>query len=320
MVLSFGIYLPFWGMRLARDMRKRFPKISHPGMYFLGWLLGLSAPFVAYTQGSQIRRLNMMAGQPPAPNPTLLLGLFLLTFVSGFLLKDDPGPVWLLHFLVLVPAPVLLMQRAVNRYKLTLTEPRWSSPPFRFTRLQYLLLALGLIVSILVVVGSVEIWSRSRGETLAAGQVVRGDSGLYTLKIPSSDWKAMPAGEFDEDADLSLYGPTVDTWVVAFVDRGPGWDLDASVDARRDLIVASDLEVREERRLLPGTLIPVSYAHYRGTDPILGEQVWWVATLVTDDSRIEIVTSTFDAQADEVYLKELIMSLELTIGRPGAGG
>jgi hypothetical protein len=136
MVLSFGIYLPFWGMRLARDMRKRFPKISHPGMYFLGWLLGLSAPFVAYTQGSQIRRLNMMAGQPPAPNPTLLLGLFLLTFVSGFLLKDDPGPVWLLHFLVLVPAPVLLMQRAVNRYKLTLTEPRWSSPPFRFTRLQ----------------------------------------------------------------------------------------------------------------------------------------------------------------------------------------
>ncbi len=184
------------------------------------------------------------------------------------------------------------MQRQLNCFKLALSGARWSGRPFHFSKLQYLALSPGVVAVGLFAFVSHENLLREWGDHLGPGETVSGTSGLYVLSPPDDGWVRVKPGTIEEETDLELYGSSTETWVVAYVNCGAGMGMDYLVEFRQNQIQAEvdDFSVSEERLIMPGKLLPVSYAHYSGKLPVTAEkQTWWVATIVTDDASIEVI-------------------------------
>ena len=91
--------------------------------------------------------------------------------------------------------------------------------------------------------------------------------------------------------------------------------MDYLVEFRRNQIQAEvdDFSVSEERLIMPGKLLPVSYAHYSGKLPVTAEkQTWWVATIVTDDASIEVIAGSTRGAIVDAGMERLVKSTRIT--------
>jgi len=166
--------------------------------------------------------------------------------------------------------------------------------------------------------GSAADWDRLGGTPLSLGEPVAGASNLFSLITPQDGWTRLEAGKIDPESDLALYGPTVETVVLAFVIPKAGSNIDGMLQARRDLIRQSGTlkEFRERRTFVTGRPVPISYARYLDHTSIVGETVYWTATVVHGDNAIQVLAYSTKIDEQDLNLKLLVESLRLT--EPGA--
>jgi hypothetical protein len=153
---------------------------------------------------------------------------------------------------------------------------------------------------------------------LQTGQAMTGPSGLYTITLPDNRWTRVPPGTLSKDTDLELYRSSPKTWAVAYVKESQSWTLDEIVAVRRDVMKTNfgRFGFQEERQLLPGLGVPISYARY--TNEGAGRatrQSLWVATVVRDGSSVEVIASTVLAGEAEDSVERLVKSMELVTAK-----
>lgn len=181
----------------------------------------------------------------------------------------------------------------------------------------------GVFASILIVlmlVGSYDLIIRNFGRDVGERALISGETGWYNLTVPGKNWVKMWPGSImeslssEDEADLEMLGPHIGSWVMVYAYCDKSWKLDDLVEYRFDQIseFMENVRVNEERRILPGTLTPVSFARYEAQFPIIGTRaVWWVATIMLPSGFIEALGHT-EAGADaEKRVEEFIKSFKL---------
>jgi hypothetical protein len=156
----------------------------------------------------------------------------------------------------------------------------------------------------------------AEGQSLAAQQRVTGDRGIYSLSVPDDNWVRVENSAIYEGADLSLYGENAKIWVVVYVDC-EDVSLDDRVDFRRKEMrkYSLDMRVHENRTLLSGSSVPVSYALYEGRDKDEGYEVLMAVTTVSEKNfMVEVVGELNDGSSDLAPLEKLVKSLRLKEG------
>lgn len=136
---TFGLYIPFWIYRLARDARDHDPAQSYvsPVLHAIGALVPIVTWFVIYRMTESIERLaqrfvpestpgysESLAGAVPrrqfrryVASPNTVTGLYFLTSATaGFLGKSDMTTPTLAGMLIL-PVAFVMLQNALNRVK-----------------------------------------------------------------------------------------------------------------------------------------------------------------------------------------------------------
>ena len=153
--------------------------------------------------------------------------------------------------------------------------------------------------------------TRAKGETLAPENTIVGESGLYTLRPILGEWVKVGRDHFFEGTDLSLYGSSIRTSVLVWVDCD-GESIDERVRFRREDMrdTLDDLTIEERRVLMAGSLVPVSYARYEGT---WNDQtsIILVATAAQGDVLVEVIADTTDGAEAVSELQAIIGSFEL---------
>ncbi len=144
--------------------------------------------------------------------------------------------------------------------------------------------------------------------------MIASPSGLFTITVPDDRWVRLKTGTTTQESDLEVYGATGGLWAVAYVTRDDKWSLDDIVDGRRQ-IVGEDIGkfgFQEERRLLPESGLPVSYARYSEESPKSGaRQRLWVATVVKGNTSVELIASGLSGGPVERSAEQLAKSLRL---------
>jgi len=324
--LTFTIYTLFWSGRLARDLRAHVDPEIKPWKSVVGLIIPIVGFGVVYRQTRHIRNLNAAVGQSSKFGPGLVMFVFIVVYFASLasnLAADDLGETLSLVLTLVVvaaySAPWLLMQHDLNRYKARLASAQWTSPPNRYTGLQRTTVALGGLLMIAVFGGlALELdglVDRQQGQALARGDHVAGNSGAYQLLIPQAGWAKLIPGTLSEDADLELMGTSSTTYVIGYVGDALNVSMDDFVANRRALIREDwpEVKVTEERRLLPGTIVPVSFARYESTDlNVLGTTFILVTTVIADGKTIEIVGATESIDSHLPQVEAITKSVLLT--------
>ena len=153
--------------------------------------------------------------------------------------------------------------------------------------------------------------TRAQGETQAPEDAIVGQSGLYTLQPILGEWVKVGRDHFFEGTDLSLYGSSVRTSVLVWVDCD-GESIDERVRFRREDMrdTLDDLTIEERRVLMAGSLVPVSYTRYEGTwndqDSII-----LVATAAQGEVLVEVIADTTDGAEGVTEVQAIVGSFEL---------
>jgi hypothetical protein len=325
-VFTGGIYVFFWTVRVASDIRRHLDSSVRPWLYALALAIPLVGLLVVYRQASQIQMLSKNGGltQRPQPKVIVLLTLAVLFVWSAFDRSIGNSNDWYAQYLSLIPGlliapiPWLLMQQQLNRFKvskLSGSETHWKSTPFKLTRLQYAALLPGILFIGLGVYDTYNNVWRYSGELLAKNETISSDQELYYLTVPNDGWKRIARGTISKESDLELFSTSIGASAIVYTRCGTNLQMDLVVQNRRDLLQNDwdEFGYYEERQLLREIYIPISYARYSGT--MSGQSaLWWAATFITDNAAVEVVAGGM-GQGDTGQIERLIRSL-----RPGAAG
>lgn len=325
--LSLGLYLPLWIMRFMEDLQAHREREIDPWRHAAGIVLPLAGWYVWHSTARRVAALSAQSGQRAARQvwTTSLFGIAVLAVFQAVLLGlfvprhliVDPG-VALLVAASILPLPFLLLQRQVNAYKMTLGNPRWTSQPFKLSPGEVSFLAMVLGFAGYTLYANKDLLSRTldraKGETLLAGQVVRGESGLYQLTLPTAGWVRVGTDDIHKNSDLSLYGPTEGTYLVVYV-KCHNETIDQRVRFRRGRKrdALGYLTIEERRVLLDEALVPISYTRYAGTRKG-GPETSWVATVAEEDFLVEVISDTRGGEANQAAAEAFVMSLRLEEG------
>ena len=320
-VSTIGVYQFFWLQRIATDMRRHVDPDIRPWLYVVALFVPMAPPFLAWRLTGLLSRLDQTPARRIGPPRWVIVATAALTGLIGtaMMFADAKGGllviIALLLSIALLPLPWLMLQRQLNHYKRSLTGADWTSRPYRFTKLQYGALAFGVLTTALTAIGLFVEFERHRGERLEQDARIVGVSGLYTLTVPDFGWVRVPPGTIEQETDLELYGPTVETWAVVRHESRDDRDMDMVVDDRR-LLIEDDLfsPSSKEVRIMREDLTPISYVRYRGRDVIGISQTIWVATLLTEDIVIEVIAGTTEGPLVQGDIERLVKSLALVEG------
>ena len=319
-VLTAGLYVCRWAWELADDLKRHRDGEMRPWVFALGMPVPVlnAALLVRFTWIIGI--IEHSAGKPPADQDPLRL-IFVsaplvlypchLIFITTFHDWNSNAAVATLLQLLLLPWSLLTLQARIDTLKSTLVNPRWTERPHPFARDEVWLLA-----AVLFIVPTVAIWAfeekldRWRGEPLAVNQAVVGSSGLYSLTPPDAGWVRVGADQFYPNSDLSLYGPSEDTHILVWV-RCDGVSVEDRVRFRRGKKRGAyrDMVTDEERRLLPESLLPISFARYSGTWKG-GPTTSLVATFAQGEVMVEVLGQSTGGEGERAAMERMVRSLK----------
>ncbi len=318
-VSTIGIYQLFWSWRFATDMRRHVDPKIRPWLYVVALCVPMAPPFLAWRMTGLLKRLDEMLAPRVGPPRMVIVGTAVITGIIGVAMtftdiKDGTSyAIVLLLSVTVSPLPWMLLQRQLNHHKLSLTDPAWTSRPYRYTKLQYAALACGFPLIALMAFGISVHVDRRGGERLEVDARVSGTSGSYTLSVPDYGWARAKPGTLDAKADLELLGPTVETWAVVHTNKRDDLTMDQLVNAHRQMIdeemISSSSD--EIRVLRTDDLIPVSFTRYRNANTFDTDQTYWIAVLFTDDTIIEVIARTAEGPIIESDIERLVKSLSL---------
>ena len=289
--LTSGAYSLFYMYKVARDLRDHADDKVTPWLYPLSILIGLAN---AIAGG---RLANLAAGlatpqQRKASCTGAIVGALIfvahvtLTIVDRVTMQSlfVPG-------LLLFTVPWLLIEHQLNAVKVGLPNASYRGRAYRFSKLQWSALALGIGLWALILIGLWQDVVRWRGTELAAGVAYVDPQDRFSITPSRDGWLIVAPGAVVDDAELELLGPGPSDWAVAHVTEQAGWELDTVVDNRYTEISTMDENVQftEKRELVPGTNTVLSYTTYRGNDAIDGSFVFNVAAFVTEHRAVELI-------------------------------
>lgn len=325
--LSLGLYVPLWIMRFMEDLQAHRERGGDPWRRSVGIVLPLFGWYLWHSTARRVAALDAETGQSAGPQVwvTSLLGITVLAAYQAVLcgllvphhLAVHPG-VALLAATAVLPLPFMLLQRQINAFKAKLDSPRWTSQPFKFSSGEIGFLAIILVFALYGLYLNTHALSRTldraRGEILAAGQVVSGESGLYLVTPPTAGWVRVGPDDIYKNSDLSLYGPAEGTYLIVYVECD-GETIDQRVRFRRGKKRGGlrDLTIDEHRVLLAGSLVPISYTRYSGTRKGARETSW-VATVAEEGFLVEVISGTRGGKADQATAEAFAKSLQLEEG------
>jgi hypothetical protein len=313
MVVTFGLYVVVWTLRLAEDMRRTDQAKTRPALYGIGSLLPLVNLFVFHHQARQLRAaLGGAALAPGAPRPVFLtmmvLGLGGTLTILGIL--DTMLPY--LAVLLVYPLPWILLQGDVDRLRerrRVAEDTGWTWPPRRFRRGHYW---VGVPGGLLVGMALLGAWGEiawSRGEKIGSGQWIQGESRLFRLPIAQSGWRHVAAESLgDPDADLAISRIGSSTSVLAYTHSRA--TLDDTVRNRFRLMLDTDPDMshHEQRRLQPSDGRRVSMAYYYGRQGILAYH-WWVATAKVGNLAVEVIGGSDGEPGHRAEVEKMVRGL-----------
>jgi hypothetical protein len=282
-VASFGLYLPYWILRAARDLGDDRDGRWTPAWFALG---SLAAPLCALLLLDLGRRGG--AGRTAGWAALLYAGLAAALLVAPA--RELWSPAWLA-----LPIPFVWVQHAANRARRARGAAGAPGPAGHPA--EWLLVAAGLPAALAA--GWLLDGPRLRldlAPDLDPGTVVVEPGGRFELTVPSSFWRrAEPVAAGDRGADLAFVASDGSARLLAYAHARPPATLDGVVAARREAILASGWpqELREKRTFLPGDAFALgSRAEYRLTT-FAGESLGVrVNTIELDGAVVEAVAST----------------------------
>ncbi len=316
---TFGLYAIVWIARLAINIRDHVDPEVRPWRYWVGSLvLGFNFYFF-YRAADHIAQLNASVDKAPRPSPGALLALFMVLYLGSMAwtmiesMITQSSTETILIRLAIQTLPWVILQRQLNQFLATLGETNWAFNPRRqiFRRALVILVGAGLMVLLHFLVELAN--DEAVDDRVAVGSSVSGSAGIYTLQIRDPNWMRIAPNTVGNDTDFELFDPDTESWVIVFLTHDSDWTIDDMVDYRRNAISKADhlLSSSEERVILPGSEIVVSYARYRQEDSESGELlVGWVASVVLECVAIEVYGEAPKKQEDA--LKRLVHSLALS--------
>jgi hypothetical protein len=287
-VASFGLYLPYWIWRTARQLRIGERYRARP----VWWALGSPIPVVtaAVLYEFNRRALTLAGRRGRAAGPALAcLGLFVLVALT-------PLPQLLLAVALVVPLPALWVQRNLNRAASHRPEVAWPRRPLHVALAVALVIGLPLHGLTLYYL-DLPAFRLGVSPRLSRGSTVAGDCDLYALTLPSAGWRRVSQGTVTEGAsDLELVGPGPETWAVVYTASTSDSDLESAVSNRRTIILkaGSTSGYRETRRFLDGPVefVPVSVATYDVHFGAAGPARYVVVTAQFESRVVEVIAYT----------------------------
>ena len=215
-VLTGGLYIIFWTWRFARDIKRHVDPRVKSWLHVVGVIVPFGILVVLYAHYDRIRTLSRFKDQQPLVGATPFWACVWLLLVGGdiayYLLTEDLPYFW--EFLWFIPSsalfacPWLALQINLNRFKQRLSGATWSSVPYRFTRLQYVALVIGLLLHVFIGWACYVI-ELPDGRIVYPrypfkNDIVYGPGRLYQLTIPASGWAVLPGGSYEPDSDIEL--------------------------------------------------------------------------------------------------------------------
>ncbi|MGE0388090.1 MAG: hypothetical protein AB7Q97_25475 [Gammaproteobacteria bacterium] len=314
--LTFGLYAPFWVYRLARDARDHDPAQSYvsPVLRAIGTLVPFVSWFVIYRMTESLEGLaqrfvppsqpgyaDSLAGAVPrkrfrryVPSPATVTGWYFVTSATAGILGRSDLAIPTVAGMLVLPVAFVMLQSALNQVKSALPAPAWRGRPYRYSRLQIGAIAVSLLVWAGVVATVVDEIRWYRADPVVAGTHLAIRGTPFVLAVPTGRWREAPPGSINSDSVVDLYGSTNETFVVAYTHAGAP-SLDELVQGRQQAMQGQfkELQFEESRTLLAGGQnIPVSIASYRGKSALGGEQMAWVASVVSAPHAVEVVAFT----------------------------
>ncbi len=323
-VVTSGLYLCRWAWELADDLKRNRDAEIQPWVFAWGMLVPVLNAVLASRLAGTAESININGSEPPAkqhwrqfssvgvPLATYQLYVAAVTIFSSWNSYVLQGAIVLL---LLMPLNFLSEQIQINARKASLVAPRWIETPnllARFERIGvFIVLGLAIGASFEQLDKKIDRW---RGDALEPDQAIAGASSLYTLTPPEAGWVRVGADHFYEGSDLSLYGPSEKTHVLVWI-RCEGANVEDRVRFRRGKKgdAFGNMVAEEERRLLPGSLLPISHARYSGTWKGR-EKTSLVATVVQGEVLVEVIGTSDSVGEERAQMERMVRSLELKEG------
>jgi hypothetical protein len=323
-VASFGLFLPIWVYRVARNQdpdpaRRTTHACWAAGCFIPAVCMALLHHFTRQASageeaGSENRRTRRWLPAHPSLLFAAVVLLWWLTPLSGF---------WFLSFLLL-PVPFLFVQRQLNLVAMRQPHDATVSPPPAPAPLWRRALQVGLTVAGLAGFG-LATWKMDRHELarLVAAEsagAIRGTSGLYELHLGDRSWVRVEPGTYgDSDSDLELRGPGSETWIVVYAAPAGNRTLESVVSSRRGQLFEEFTPLRfgEERSFLPSAdLVPLSVARYLVDFGLGAQGAYVVLTAQLETHMVEVIGYTGEMHRAQ-WLDDLVRSFALS-PEPGA--
>jgi hypothetical protein len=275
---TFGLYYIHWAWRNGRARQAMGHAGVSPRLHGLAFLF---VPVGAVLLARLGRLADEVRGRAAGRHWPLLAVLFLVAGIGSG--SAEVG----LPFLLLLPLPVVLVQRAMNapwQDERPSGRPRWRDLP-------------GALLCVLAFVGT---WENDHAALRAwispsavPGAAVSGPQRDYRLVPPDLGWALVPSGTNGEpDADLELQSRFRRAWIVVYRVEEPNTDLDDTIDVRLSRLeeAASVTGFTESRTLELGADGPVvtSRAWFETSD-LFGRDHVHVRAIRTGDRLYEAV-------------------------------
>jgi hypothetical protein len=299
---TLGIYIPIWVCRTAKRSWGGRPPSDTP----IWWAFGSLAPPACAAILIEFKRRACaelksagIAKIGTAGAPAILYFIILLIGTYSPLSGFVPT------LLFLLPLPFLMVQSTINQIHAVsaapAARPTRQVHPVEWIGASFGTTALALIVWIYAP-ALLPIFAPRHG----AGATISSVSGHFTVTLPSDNWRVVNSGTLgDEESDLELIGPGVESWIIAYnLDRRQ-IDFELTIDNRRGECTAGGklTSLKESRRFLDGPdLIPISIAEYEVHAGLLGTWSCVVLTAQLEERIIEIIGYSIepDLHLDEV--------------------
>lgn len=307
-LVTLGFYTPILAFRFSRVLRE-------PGRPAWFWSVGSLIPclnlWIVYRMAQELEARAARTAISTVVSPRTTVGLLVVALVVGAGFRRSDNYLLVLVGVAIACLPFLGMQQLLNRLarqEAGLATLRRKRPWFSFA-----LIPIGLLVHAYLIWDSRALWHRARGDAVAAGETVQGNSGVYGIKVPRDGWvRVKPGTVGDPSSDLELFGPNVSTSAIVYLYDDVNQTLDGRVDERRRIVHESgggELHVQEERFFHNATdLVPASITRYETE-----HQITWVATFDLRPRFVEVLVITPRVAGYDGDAERMVRTVQLTL-------
>ena len=303
MVATASLYQFVWLYRTAQDLRTRDQSIT-PWHWVAAPLLGPLMAIITFYLAVYMQSWQEDEDCEPGhfAEPILVAMFTAVAFLPTLLIviETSIGISLALVVALLVCIPYLILQNQLNLIKAGRDEREFTSEPWRFSRHQWVIAAIGSIIVVPVyVLGLSDVWERRSSSGLALESVVESEHDFFQLRVRDSGWSQIDTGYLADESDLEFLGPDDWTWAVVYNQSGSVAD---DVLMQRINIVREDSEdalCEHRKTLIEANFVVRGQVICTGQSPLEGRYAMVTRVLSREHQAVEILAYTAQHDSDD---------------------